>query len=107
MKRLGIGNRDYLPCNDSKIEFTRALAHDLMSLDKKGVAIIKDLRKDCKNIVNYTYEIQQLEEDFKIPQSFHRCGCFKVRVEDFTLFIYNDIESSDNICIVFDIIPHI
>lgn len=107
MDTESIGSRDYLPCNNSKLEFTRALAHDLMRMNKKGIAIIKDLRSDCKNIVKYTYEIQQISKDFKIPSEFDRLGCFQIRVEDFTFFIYNDIASFDNICIMFDIIYHI
>lgn len=99
--------RDYLPCGDSQLEFTRALSIDLMKLNACGIAIIKDLREDCNNLTKYKYEFQPVDRDFKVPLEFERCNCFHLRVEDYSFFIYKDILSEDNICIMFDLVHHL
>ncbi len=100
-------SRDYLPCSGYKLELERSLSMDLLRLNDKGIAIIKDLRDNCENIVNYKFEFTSIPENHKIPKGFEKHNCFQVRVEDFSFFIYKDILSKDNICVMFDIVHHV
>ena len=95
--------RDILPCSGMKIEFERSVSMELMRLGEQEIQIIKDIRQDCNNILNYDFEFEPIPKSMKIPIGINKNNCGYVRVENTAIHFYIDFEN--NICVIFDLIP--